>query len=136
MKTVNTLKSSYKLNVLPSNVVSLVDRSINYYKCLKDESQMEKFRYICDVNFLRQPSPPARNVSPGPSTASDPKLSTPATLVQQPATPSTSVSLDPPSSAPRYPEQSTPATLVPQPATPSTSASWIHLPLHPDSKCS
>jgi hypothetical protein len=123
VKTVNSLKSSYNINALPSNVVSLVDRSINYYKCLKDETQMKKFRDICDVNFLRQPSPAENAVSPGPSTTSDPELSTSATLVPQPATPSNSVSLDTPSSATRYPEQSTPATLVPQPATPSNSVS-------------
>ena len=131
VKTVNSLKSSYDLNVLPSTVVSLADRSINYYRCLKDETQMEKFRNFCDVIFLRQPSPQAENaVSPGPSSASDPKLFTPATLVPQPVTPSNSESLDAPSTSVPQPVTSShsesldaPSTSVPQPATPSHSAS-------------
>ena len=40
VKTVNSLKSSYNLNVLPSNVVSLVHRSINY-TILKDFTSEE-----------------------------------------------------------------------------------------------
>ena len=133
VKTVNSLKSTCDLDVSPSMVVSLADRSINYYKRLTDETEMEKFKDLCDAMFLRQPTPPAENdVSPGPSSALDIQLSTPATLVQQSATPSTSESLEAPTSAPRYAEKSTPATLVPgpkstpatlvpEPATPSTS---------------
>ena len=59
--------------------------------------------------LLHLPSAPSENaVSPGHSSDLDPKLSTRATLVPQPATPSNSESLDAPSSAPRQRMQLTP----------------------------